>query len=150
MTRGRTPRGPRMAQDLDGSGEARERLELMLQTVAGTCTVKDASERLGISEARFYKLRDRALSAAVQSLEPLPAGRPTTSRSDADPRIAALEAKVSDLTLQIEAAGIREEIALTMPHLYVREARRSSQRALSFRALRPLRGGGGKRGIAGS
>lgn len=150
MTRGRAPRGPQIAQDLDGSGEARERLELMLQTVAGTCTVKDAAERLGISETRFYKLRDRALSAAVQSLEPRPAGRPVTARDDADPRIAALEAQVSDLTLQIEAASIREEIALTMPHLLVREARRSSQRVLSFRALNPPRGGGGKRGIEGS
>lgn len=150
MTRGRTPRGPRMAHDLDASSEARERLELMLKTVAGTCTVKDASEQLGISEARFYKLRDRALNAAVQSLEPLPAGRPATIRADADPQVAALEARISDLTLQIEAANVREEIALTMPHLLVREARRSSPRILSFRAFRPVRGSGGKRGTAGS
>lgn len=111
MTRGRTTRGARMAQDLDGSGEARDWL--------------------------------------VQSLEPLPAGRPAIARHADDPRIATLEAQVSELTLQIEAAGIREEIALTMPHLLVREARRSSQRSLSSR-LQPLPGSGGKRGVAKS
>lgn len=150
MTRGRRTRGPRMAQELEGSGEARERLELMLETVAGARTVKDASEQLNITEARFYALRDRALNAAVQSLEPRPAGRPAASHGAADPQIQELEARVVDLSLQLEAAAVREEIALTMPHLFVPGARRSSQRYLSLRAFRTARGRGVKRDTSGS
>jgi hypothetical protein len=150
MTRGRPSRGPQIAQDIDSSSEARHRLELMLETVAGTSTVKNASERLGISETRFHALRTRALTAAAESLEPLPAGRPAKPRPAEDPRVHQLQEQVRELTLQVEAASIREEIALTMPHLLVREARRSSPALLSFRVRRPRRGRGGKRDTAQS
>lgn len=142
MTRGRPTRGPQMALELDASRQARERLELMLETISGITSVTTASERLGISEARFYELRDRALTAAVQSLEPLPAGRPRTITDPGDARVDEMEAKLHELTVQLEASRLREQIALTMPHLLVKEARRRFHEVRSSRALRPITRGG--------
>ena len=73
---GRRPLGPALVEHLDGSASAKERLELILATNAGQVTVVSAAEQLGISEAMFYKLRNRVLQVALADLEPKPIGRP--------------------------------------------------------------------------
>jgi hypothetical protein len=108
---------------LDGSVEAKARLEVFLETVAGQQTAAAAALSLGVSERRFHDLRGRLLQAALQALEPRPAGRPARETRSGG-RVAELEGQVRDLRLDLRAAQIREEIALAMPHLLQRTGRR--------------------------
>src|SRR6516164_5449602 len=68
--RGRRPVGPEYADKLEGSDTAKERVKVILATMAGTCRLKEACERLGISEQRFHQLREEMMAAAVKALEP--------------------------------------------------------------------------------
>ena len=79
---GRKPLGPALVEHLDGSTSAKERLELILATIAGKVTVVAAAEQLGISEAMFYKLRSRVLQVSLEDLEPKPIGRPAQRPSE--------------------------------------------------------------------
>lgn len=113
--RGRLPSGPDYVEKLAGSEQARQRLQVILQTLAGTCRVQDGCERLKLSETRFHQLRLEALQAAVDQLELRPAGRP--AQPPEDPRLAALTAENEQLKRQLQAAQTREEIALVLPGL---------------------------------
>ena len=55
--RGRLPSGPEYVEQLEGSASAKERVKVVLQTMAGTCRVLEACERLQISEPRFEQFR---------------------------------------------------------------------------------------------
>jgi len=101
---------------LQGSEQAKLRLKLFLDTLAGRCTVLEACKELDMVESAFHKLRNRFLEEALAGLEPRPLGRPRL-QPDEDDRIAALEKHLRDLRLDLHAAHIREEIALAMPHL---------------------------------
>lgn len=143
-TLGRPPHGPRLVDRLDLSVSAAERLKLILETISGARSVKDASEMLGISETRFHVIRQTALEAAGQSLEPQAPGRPATARTENDTRIEQLEQRNSELTVALEAMRLREEIAAIAPHLLVRPERCSPpRRSLLARARRASIGKGG-------
>ncbi len=58
---GRKPIGPPLVRRLDGSEQAKDRMEVILQTIAGMMTIRQACDRLGIDEARFFQLRTEAL-----------------------------------------------------------------------------------------
>jgi hypothetical protein len=116
--RGRPPQGPKLVESLDGSGEAKRRLQLMLETVSGNKTVAEACQELGISESRFHEVRNELLQQAVALLEPKPKGRrPAPAPSAEAQQLAHLRAEVQDLKIDLRASQIREEIALVMPHL---------------------------------
>ena len=55
--RGRTPAGPEYVDRLAGSEAAKERLKVVLETLAGACRVSAACARLGVCEQRFHQLR---------------------------------------------------------------------------------------------
>jgi hypothetical protein len=74
--RGRIPSGPDYVQGLAGSTPAKERLQVILQTMTGTCRVSEACDLLGIGMQRFHQLRRRALLGALAALEPRASGRP--------------------------------------------------------------------------
>jgi Helix-turn-helix domain len=113
--RGRLPAGPEYVEKLQGSADAKLRLELILRTLAGTCRVQEACEQMGVSEARFHQLRQEALQAALDGLSPRPPGRPAAV--PADPRVAELQQETESLRLELLAAQTREEIALVLPRL---------------------------------
>jgi hypothetical protein len=113
--RGRLPSGPPYVEKLSGSAQARARLQVILETLAGLCRVQEGCARLAISEARFHQLRIEALQAAVDHLELRPAGRP--SQPPEDPRLALLQAENERLQRELQAARTREEIALVLPGL---------------------------------
>ena len=117
MPGGRPPKGPRLVDGIDGSGEAKKRLRVILETVAGERTVEQACEKLGLSPAAFYKLRDRVLRDAVASLEPRKVGRPRKQKSAEQAKNEALQAELFEVKRDLQAARIREEIAVVMPHL---------------------------------
>jgi hypothetical protein len=107
----------RLVDRLIGSPEEKARLLLFLQILSRRRTIVNAAQELGVSERRFYQLRDQLLQAALDSLTPRTMGRRSRAASESSQRIAALEAQVRDLRLDLRAAQIREEIALAMPHL---------------------------------
>jgi hypothetical protein len=117
MGRGRRPAGAGIVERLDGSTEAKKRLRLILETLAGQRTMALAGRLLGISERRFYVLRKEFLSSALDMLEPRPIGRPGRVPAAGDERLMELETEVQRLQVELRAAQIREEIALVMPHL---------------------------------
>lgn len=114
---GRKPLGPGLVQHLDGSERAKERLEVILETIAGQLAIKDACARLGIGEAMFHKLRTRVLEACMEELEPKPRGRPrrevVVDMSDVD----ELEKQVDELRGELTAAEVRMELAAVLPHI---------------------------------
>jgi transposase len=115
--RGRRPSGPEYVERLQGSAKAKERARVILETLAGRLSVQEACRRLGIGEAFFNRLRLRFLDGGVPALEDRPAGRRPRQVSAEAERIHKLEAELQKTQLQLQAVQLREEIALTMPHL---------------------------------
>ncbi len=123
----RTTTGPDLVNRLDASEHARQRVRLVLGTIAGTTSVIDAALALDISESAFHKIREQILQGALGAAEPKPIGRPPSTPIP-DPTDEPAEAQNRRLRIELEAARIREEIALTMPHLLVRRGKKNSGR----------------------
>jgi hypothetical protein len=102
-------------QSLEGSTSAKERLQVVLETIAGRLRVQEACARLGISEQRFDQLREQALQAAVERLESRPAGRP--AQPAADEHLQQLQEQAACLETELQAARVRTEIALVLPQV---------------------------------
>jgi hypothetical protein len=113
--RGRRPTGPAYVWKLHGSQQACRRLQVILQTLGGEQSVQQACAALGIGSSRFHELRQEALQAAVQSLEPGQAGRP--SRPAEGPRLQQQQAEIRELRLHLQAAQVRAELAAVLPGL---------------------------------
>jgi hypothetical protein len=105
-----------MADKLEGPDEAKHRLKAILETISGTKTIDEAAKEIGVGAARFHELRKEVLQAALVALEPRPAGRPRESEAP-DPRVVELEEQIRELTIEVKASQVREQIALTMPGL---------------------------------
>lgn len=101
------PLGPELVEHLQGSEHAKSRLKTMLRAMQGELTVPEACAQLGIGETRFHLQRTETLQAALDSLEPRPAGRPRHVVSPEQERIAELEQQVRELQLDVQAAEIR-------------------------------------------
>jgi len=111
---GRKPTGPPLVHHLDGSERAKERLEVILETVAGSITIREACDRLGIEEAMFFRLRTQALQAGLARLVQRPMGRPPRPRSPDEERVAQLEKELHEQELEQKALQTRLEIAQAM------------------------------------
>lgn len=115
--RGRPSLGVGHVDRLEGDLLTKERLQTILRVLGGELRVTDACATLGVSEAQFHRLRERALQGALTALEPRPPGRPRSELVEEVSRVAALQAQLDDLAMELRAAQLREEIALVMPHL---------------------------------
>jgi len=116
-------KGAALVDGLDGSEEAKLRLKVILETVAGKQTIVEACEELGISPSRFHALREQVLQSMVHGLETKAPGRPPKA---ADP--AELEALLEEqrrrneeLLLEQRIANVREEIRMVFPDLVVED-----------------------------
>lgn len=114
---GRKPLGPALVEHLEGSTNAKERLELILATIAGQVSVVDASERLGISEAMFYKVRTRVLQVCLEDLEPKPLGRPPVRLTEDQQQRQELAEQVAALQRELAAQSVRVELLQALPHV---------------------------------
>lgn len=113
--RGRRPVGPEYAEQLPGSSLAKERLKVILETMAGTCRVVEACQRLGISEQRFHQLREEMMTGALAALEPGQAGRPVRTPTPAEIQVQALAQQLQDKDIELRTAQARAEIAVVLP-----------------------------------
>jgi DNA polymerase elongation subunit (family B) len=117
MGRGRPPLGARHVDRLDGSDAAKERLKTVIETLTGERTVEDACRKLELGRAAFARLRERILKGALGSIEPRRPGRPKKARPPEPSQVEDLQAEVRDLSRELRASQIREQLARTMPHL---------------------------------
>jgi len=117
MTRGRKTMGAGVADTLSGSEVAQQRLRLILATLGGEMTVGDACTELGVSEARFHRLRRDFLEDSIGLLEPKMPGRKRKEPTPEEERITELERERKTLMIELEASRIRTELALVMPHV---------------------------------
>lgn len=119
MATGRPPLDAEtLSQRITASDLASERTRVILHTIAGELDIASAAAQLGISDERFRQLREQAVQGMAESLEPQHTGRKgAPPPSEKDDLITELETENQDMRIELEAARIRSEIALTMPHL---------------------------------
>jgi hypothetical protein len=117
--RGRRTDNAKLIEQLDLAPQAKERLQRIVATLTGQQTVVEACGRLGLSERHFHTLRIQVLQEAGRWLEGRRSGRPR-QRSNTDAQVASLQTEILQLRINLQTARIREEIALTMPHLIQR------------------------------
>lgn len=114
---GRKPAGPQIAERLEGSPAAKQRLEVILETIAGQLTVPQACQRLGIGESRFHALRNQTLQATLEALEPRPLGRPAKPASPEPAEVNALQEEMRRLQAELELAQVQLRLARIHPAL---------------------------------
>ena len=107
---------------------AKERLKIIMETVSGSLSIVEACGKLQISEAAFHKMRKKALREALISLEPGTVGRPPRPPTESDSRVVELEKEITELRIDLEAARIREELAIAMPHVLENRHKRSKKK----------------------
>ena len=106
-----------MVNDLQGSALAKKRLAMFLKTIGGACAVGEACQTLGVTEAAFFRMRQRWLQESVEGLEPRKPGPAPRERTVAPAEVEALREELSCKERALLAAAVREELALTMPFL---------------------------------
>jgi hypothetical protein len=118
VRRGRPHEGAELVDKLDDcSQEARQRLKVIFQTLAGVFTVEQACEILNIQRSAFYKLRGRFIGNAVQLLEPRTPGRKKKLLTPEQAENQRLREENERLKFELKAQQLREEIGILMPHL---------------------------------
>jgi hypothetical protein len=123
--RGRPRQGGEGVDRLEGTQDAKERLAVIMDTVSGKLTIQQACDQLGIAKSAFYKLREQALKGALENLEPKAMGRPAAVVTPEQERIEELEHELRETRMDLEAAYLREELAVAMPHVLIdREERK--------------------------
>jgi hypothetical protein len=115
--RGRPIQGAALVETRAGSAQAKERLQVILQTLGGQLTIEAACTQLGLQRSAFNKLRSQFLAEATGLLEPKRPGRKKHEISPAEQEVERLRAEVADLKFELHAQQIREEIALVLPRL---------------------------------
>lgn len=115
MPGGRPTKGPQVER-YEGSAEAKQRLAVILATLTGQMTAKEACEKLNLSIQRFFQLRDDAMQFAVHGLEPSMPGRPSAPEpTAAEKEVEVLREHLQEMELAVEAAHIRAQVAIAMP-----------------------------------
>jgi hypothetical protein len=126
MARGRPITGVKLVERLARPRAQRWQTRVLLGTIVGTVTIAQACAELGVGRTRVHQLRWRVLDGACAALDPVPRGRPpqpTPSRE-----VEGLQARIRELEQALESTALRSEIALTMPHLLDRAARKKKAR----------------------
>lgn len=114
--RGRRPAGPELAERLEGSAVACQRMRVILETIAGTRRVRQACAELGVCEQRFETLRATAVRAGIRALEARPVGRPPRVIPAAQAEITRLRERIAQLEAQAHLAEVRAELAGILGH----------------------------------
>ena len=125
--RGRPPKGAQQVDHLSGSIDAKARLRVIMETVSGQKNIREACRELGVEKSRFYKMRDKALAGALESLEPRQVGRPRAMATGKDKKIEELEQELLEMRMDLEAARIREELSIAMPHVLINRQEQEKQ-----------------------
>ena len=134
---GRPPKGVDHVDRLEGSEELKRRLKVVLETIVGSRSIEDACAALGVGESRLHEMRQEALVGALGALMPKPAGRPAKPAMETT-KEQELQERIERLEEDLQAAYVRTELALAMPHLF-----RAKKKGPKSRMPRDTGGGGG-------
>src|SRR5712692_1285165 len=125
MRHGRPPVGLGHVDRLEGPEDLKERLRVVLATITGEVGIEEACERLGVGPSRLHEMRREALEGALAGLAPGRAGRPpAAAATERTARARELEERVRELEVELQAAFVRTEMALAMPHLFRRGSKK--------------------------
>ena len=113
----RPAKGPELVEGLEGTQEAKKRLEVILETIGGQTSAQEAYEQLGLSKSMFHDIRTGSLKAALESLEAKPRGRPRQEVTADQRENERLSKENEELKAALLIAHVREELALAMPHV---------------------------------
>jgi len=128
--RGRPIKGIEHVEDLNASDDAKLKLKTVMATLTGEKSIEEACEELGVEKSAFFKMRDRALVGALHGLEPKQVGRPRKEKTTDQERIEDLEEELQEMRIDLEAAYLREELAVAMPHVLIsKEERLAKEKA---------------------
>jgi hypothetical protein len=114
---GRRPSGPQIVERLEGSPSAKQRLQVILETIAGQLTIPEACARLRICESRFHDLRNQTLQATLNTLEPRRPGRPPKRTSPEQGETEALKAELDRAHRELAVADVQVRLARIHPGL---------------------------------
>ena len=128
MKLGRPPVGLGHVDRIEGPADLKDRLRAVLATMTGEMTVDEACEHLGVGGSRLHEMRRQALEGALVGLVPGRAGRPPAGIGAKPDREYALEQRVRELEADLHGALVRSELALAVPHLFRRAAKKNSRR----------------------
>ncbi len=117
MPAGRPPKGPRLVEGLDASEEAKSKLKVILETIAGDLSVSEACECLGVSESRFHQLREETMAIAAAGLEAKPRGRPRKEAPELAAELTQLREENEALKHELEKERVRTVLAEGLPHV---------------------------------
>jgi transposase len=115
--KGCKPKEIALVEHLDGSLQAKERLKVILATIAGRLTIGQACQRLGVGEARFHRLRAEWLQDGLDLLEQRPVGRPRRKTSPDALRCQELERENAEQQAELKLAVMRADLARVLPQL---------------------------------
>lgn len=124
---GRKTSARRLIENLEAETAIKVQLEQILEVLSGNKEVSEACSELGVSEATFHRLKEKALEGAVGALIPKPAGRPAKPE-ETPTDVQELKRQLLMARFELEASRIREEIALVAPHLLTRNQKKSPKR----------------------
>ncbi|HEY3497180.1 MAG TPA: helix-turn-helix domain-containing protein, partial [Polyangiaceae bacterium] len=117
----RPNKGVNHVDGIQGTRESKRRAKLILKTISGEMSVREACEQLGIGPTQFANLRTQALEGFVDCLQPEPAGR----------RPRAKVVSEHELTLQQRVADLERENRLLRAQAEVAALRRGQEPARS-------------------
>lgn len=118
MGRGRPGKGLGHVDGLEGPEATKARMRLIVQTLSGEMTVKEAARSLGISTSRFAAMRQEEMQDWLDSMTPGTPGRPPKTEEAIEPsEVEALRRRVKELMFDLQVANTRTELAITMPHV---------------------------------
>ena len=146
MNAGRPSDGWKHVDRLEGDSAQKQRLRVVLETLSGERSVEQACTDLRVSASRFHEIRREALQGALDGLAPGAAGRPVHADPAADAeRLNALERDNLELKRELQAALVRTEIALAMPHVLTSKGRAAIKKnaRTARKAMAQQSGGGG-------
>jgi hypothetical protein len=128
--KGCKPKGIALVERLDGSSQAKERLEVILATIAGQLKINEACARLKIKPARLHQMRTTVLQASLARLEPRPAGRRPHQPTAEESHSQDLERQLRELSSALKIAEMREELARVLPPRHAGEPTRKKPAAI--------------------
>lgn len=109
---GRPILGPDLVEHLDGSDRAKLVTRTILGTIAGSCTIAQAGERMECNRAYVHVLRQRLLEAMLEAAEPRPPG--PVPKPAPDPALTSAlcdaEKRLKDAEVALELERLRTEM----------------------------------------
>jgi transposase len=108
--------------------EQAQRLQLMLEVLAGNLTTAEAARRLGISRNHFQTLLHRGLAAFVGEITPQTAGRPARSQElkELEAKLERLERENAELSHRVGTTDRLLEVASGLLHGRIRTTGRQA------------------------